>query len=348
MKTADFDYELPPELIAQEPLPERTSARMLVVDRKTGDLHHSTVRDLPEFLLPGDLLVANETRVVPARLFGKRCDTGGRVEVLLVEPEAEGCWDAFFKASAKAKTGIRVEFAGGELVAEVIEVREEGRVCLTIGGARPLMQILAEHGVPPLPPYIRREEGGTSRAEEDREHYQTVFAKHDGAIAAPTAGLHFTPELLAKLAQRGIERTAITLHVGPGTFKPIKSEDVESHMMESERYIVSSECAEKINSIDRNTNRLVAVGSTTVRTCETVLAEYGRMQACEGRTSLFIYPPYAFKAIDAMLTNFHLPKSTLIMMISAFAGRDLVMRAYRDAVKERYRFYSYGDCMLIL
>ena len=348
MKTSDFDYNLPPELIAQEPLSERASARMLVVDRARGDLCHSTVRELPGFLSPGDLLVANETRVVPARLFGTRCDTGGKVEVLLVEPEAEGRWDAFFRASGRARVGMRAEFAGGELTAEILETRAEGRVSLSLRSSRPLETILAEHGVPPLPPYIKREAGVTSRTDADREHYQTVFARNDGAIAAPTAGLHFTPELLSSLADRGIDRTAITLHVGPGTFKPVKSDEVESHNMESERYIIGAECAEKMNSVDRTANRIVAVGSTTVRTCESVAAQYGRIQACEGRTSLFIYPPYEFKTIDAMLTNFHLPKSTLVMMVSALAGKDLIMQAYQEAVRERYRFYSYGDCMLIL
>ncbi len=348
MKTTDFDYSLPPELIAQEPLSERASARMLVVDRKTGDLRHSMVRELPGFLSPGDLLVANETRVVPARLFGKRCDTGGKVEILLVEPDGEGRWDAFFRASGKARPGIRAEFAGGELTAEIVETRGKGRVCLLLRNSRPLMQILAEHGVPPLPPYIKREAGVTPRTEADREHYQTAFARHDGAIAAPTAGLHFTPALLASLAERGIDHTAITLHVGPGTFKPVKSDDVESHKMESERYVIGAECAEKINSVDRKLNRIVAVGSTTVRTCESVAAEYEHIQACEGRTSLFIYPPYDFNTTDAMLTNFHLPKSTLVMMVCALGGKDLIMQAYQEAVREEYRFYSYGDCMLVL
>lgn len=350
MKTAEFDYPLPPELIAQQPPEDRAAARMLVVDRWSGSLTHARVRDLPEWLRAGDLLVVNETRVIPARLFGTRADTGGRVELLLIEAQDEGRvrWTALFRAAGRARPGMVLEFAGGLLRAVVEEVRGEGRIVAALSSAEPLADLLSAHGVAPLPPYIRRQTGRSPESVVDLGRYQTVYARNDGAIAAPTAGLHFTPELLAECERRGVGRTAVTLHVGLGTFKPVKVEAVEDHRMESERYEVSEESARRIAAVDRARHRVVAVGSTTVRTLESVAAEHGAVVGCGGRTELFIRPPYAFHVVDAMLTNFHLPRSTLIMMVCALAGHELVMRAYAEAVREKYRFYSYGDCMLIV
>lgn len=353
MKTSDFEYELPTELIAQQPASERTQARMMVIRRDTGSIEHRHVSDLPEWLKPGDLLVVNDTRVFPARVFGCKEGTGGRVEILLIEETAKHTWEALVRASRAPRVGASFSLASGRLQAQVVARHENGRVELRLAHDRPLFEILEQEGVPPLPPYIKRPrpDSGTShtnRRASDATRYQTVYAKVPGAIAAPTAGLHFSVELLDKLERQGVRHAAITLHVGPGTFVPVKTEDVEQHRMEAEKYIVSPAVARLIRETLDGKGRLVAVGSTVVRTLETVASEHGSIVPAQGRSSLFIVPPYSFKAADAMLTNFHLPVSTVLMMVSAFTGIDLLRRAYQLAIEKRYRFYSYGDCMLIL
>jgi S-adenosylmethionine:tRNA ribosyltransferase-isomerase len=357
MKTADFDFVLPPGLIAQEPLPDRTASRMLVMDRRSGALEHRFFRDLPEFLRPGDLLVLNDTRVIPARLHGRRAGSGGKVELLLLEEESPAIWQSYFRASTRAKAGDRLTLADGAIEAEVLELLGKGRLRIQLRSERPLSDVLQEKGAPPLPPYIRRMEPDLVRRTQDRDRYQTVYAREAGAVAAPTAGLHFTPELLDALEKRGIERVHVTLHVGPGTFKPVKADQVEDHAMDEERYEVSEPSAARIHAARAEGRRIVAVGTTSVRTLETMADRFGRAQACEGRTSVFIRPPHRFRLVDAMITNFHLPKSTLLMLVSAFAGgdeqeplrgRDRVLEAYHQAIARAYRFYSYGDCMLIL
>ncbi len=366
MNTSEFEYYLPRERIAQQPPPNRADARLMIVHRATGRLEHRRITDLPEFLRPGDLLVVNDTRVLPARLFGRKQTTGGRVEVLLIEerhdismqePAGErsdavkvSAWEVLLKASRTPEQGSFMELANGRIRAEVLDLLGNGRALLRLTHDQPLRDILDRDGVPPLPPYIKRTPAGANAGQTalDRERYQTVYAQATGAIAAPTAGLHFTPELLECLAQQGIERAAVTLHVGMGTFKPVSSATVEAHRMEPERYRVSAETSRRIMETQQCRGRIVAVGSTVVRTLETVAAERGAVTAAEGRSSLFIYPPYSFRVVGALLTNFHLPASTLLMMISAFAGQDLIRRAYAEAIREHYRFYSYGDCMLIL
>lgn len=376
MKTSDFYFELPKELIAQEPLAERSQARMMVVHRKSGELEHRLVVNLPEYLKAGDLLVVNDTRVIPARVFGKRVDTGGRVELLLVErPEVGGqksssfaqgaledkevgsqnegngirkaeceisryseVWDCFYRASGRPRVGMTLVFANGKLGAEVLSVQGNGRVSMRLSGEKPVLEILETDGFAPVPPYIHRPEEQTPVTERDRQCYQTVYARLPGAVAAPTAGLHFTAELLKILERSGIRRTAVTLHVGPGTFKPVKTEEVEDHVMEAERYEIGSETADVINSTGRNGGEIIAVGSTTVRTLETIMRDHDAIVPCSGRSSLFIYPPYAFRVVDKMLTNFHLPESSLLMMVSALAGRELIKKAYSEAVALKYRF----------
>jgi S-adenosylmethionine:tRNA ribosyltransferase-isomerase len=348
VKTSDFDFELPPALIAQHPPAARDAARMLVLRRASAVTEHARVTDLPGLLSPGDLLVANDTRVLPARLFGERAGTGGRAEVLLLEPLEDGDWTAFLRAGGRPRAGDELVLAGGEMRATVVAA-EPGRVRLRLRCERPLDEVLEAHGVPPLPPYIRRPRGVTPATAEDRARYQTVFARAPGAVAAPTAGLHFTPELLSACRARGIGWATITLHVGPGTFRPVRAEDPTRHAMESERFEVGADAARRIAEARAAGGRVVAVGSTVVRTLESVARAGGdAAEARTGRTDLFIRPPFEFRAVGAMLTNFHLPRSTLLMMVCALAGRDFVLDAYREAVRMGYRFYSYGDCMLIL
>ncbi|MDP2991315.1 MAG: tRNA preQ1(34) S-adenosylmethionine ribosyltransferase-isomerase QueA [Kiritimatiellota bacterium] len=359
MKTSDFFYHLPPELIAQQPLPERAQARMMVIQRAGGVFDHRRVADLPAFLRPCDLLVVNDTRVIPARLYGHKIATGGRVEILLIEETAPGVWEAFLRAR-HTKPGARLELAEGQVQAEVLAVKDEGRVTLQLRHARPLLEILETDGVTPLPPYIKRARSDAQERAADRERYQTVYARNPGAVAAPTAGLHFTEALLTTLEQQGVRHAAVTLHVGPGTFKPVTVAEVEQHRMDAERYTVPEVTARLIRETRAARGRIVAVGSTVVRTLETVAAahdsvadhesvvDHGAVAASQGRSDLFIYPPYKFRVVDALLTNFHLPSSSLLMMVSALAGRELILRAYAEAIRERYRFYSYGDCMLIV
>lgn len=348
MKTSDFDYELPPGLIAQQPAEPRDAARLLVLRRAAGTIEHRAMRELPAFLDPGDLLVVNDTRVIPARLRGRRPVTGGAVEVFLLEERGDGAWEALLRAHRRPKPGDRIELAGGRAAAVFAEELGEGRALVRIESPVPVPQLLDEAGETPLPPYIRRAGAGPETAARDRERYQTIYARRPGAVAAPTAGLHFTPDLLARLEARGVRRAHLTLHVGLGTFRPVTVDDVEQHRMESERYEIPPETAEAIRAARAAGGRVVAVGSTVVRTLETAAAADGAVAAGAGRTNLFLRPPHRFRAVDAMLTNFHLPRSTLLMMVSALAGRELVFRAYAEAVREQYRFFSYGDGMLIL
>ncbi len=360
MKTSEFQYELPPELIAQRPLPERSASRLMVVRRDSGEFEHRTMADIGEYLHRDDVLVLNNTRVIPARVIGAWDDTGGRVEFLLLEETATDEWLALQRTRRRIETGLRFSAVGVEdrLEGEILAIGEDGRVQVRLGGSGPVHELLEEVGEPPVPPYIGRKGESRELVALDRERYQTVYARQAGAVAAPTAGLHFDEALLARLEEEGVRRAEVTLHVGPGTFKPVKVDAVEDHVMESERYEVSGETAAIVNASRQAGGRVVAVGSTSVRTLESVASESGVVSAGSGRSSLFIYPPYRFRAVDAILTNFHLPCSTLLMMMSAFAGagrekaglagRDLLLRAYREAVDRRYRFYSYGDAMLIV
>ncbi len=321
---------------------------MMVIDRTASTWEHRSVADLPEVLDTGDLLVVNDTRVIPARLFGTKEGTGGKVELLLLEEIEPNTWDVLLRASRRPPIGSRILIGSGGAVAELLEDGTLGRAKIRIHSERPFLEIAEEEGVPPLPPYISRQYPHDKRTPEDRDRYQTVYAKSPGAVAAPTAGLHFSKDLFTQLDNRGVIRTAITLHVGIGTFRPVSVDHVEDHKMEEERYTISPEAAQKIRDARAQQHRVIAVGTTTVRTLETAAAEHGTVEACNGRSDLFIYPPYQFHVVDGLLTNFHLPKSTLLMMICALAEREFVLEAYQEAVREKYRFYSYGDCMLIL
>jgi len=359
MLTSDFDYELPSELIAQAPPVERGTSRMMVLHRSDGRLEHRGVADLPDYLTAGDLLILNDTRVFPARLQGAWTDTHGALELLLLEPcpvtqESDGhakesvCWSCITGSGRPVRAGQRAVFAEGRLEGELLSRNENGTWIVLFQSEAPLMSLLDRYGQTPVPPYIHRN-GDANQARIDRDRYQTIYARETGAVAAPTAGLHFSEALFAALEAKGVRHATVTLHVGPGTFKPVKTGTVEEHRMDPERYAVPAETAEAVAACHARGGRVVAVGSTSVRTLETVAARQdGQVVASSGSSSIFIYPPYRFRVTDAMLTNFHLPKSTLIMMVSALAGRDRILDAYRDAVRERYHFFSYGDCMLIL
>ncbi len=348
MLTSDFNYALPEALIAQEPPAERGTSRMMVVHRQSGRFEHRHVTDLPEYLTQDDLLVVNDTKVFPARLNGVWQDTGGAVELLLTDPLAEGDWSCISGSGRPVRAGLRAVFGQGAIVAEILEKTGEGTCRVKFHSDQPLMEAVEAIGKMPVPPYIHRT-GDLRQSALDKERYQTIYARETGAVAAPTAGLHFTDELFAALAAKGVARTAVTLHVGPGTFKPVKCATVEAHRMDAERYTVSAATAAAVAQCKARRGRVVAVGSTSVRTLETVAAAHGgSVVASSGASTIFIYPPYTFQVTDAMLTNFHLPQSTLIMMVSALAGRELILAAYAEAIQERYRFFSYGDCMLIL
>lgn len=358
MLTSEFDYELPPELIAQEPPAERGTSRLMVLHRSDGRLEHRRVDNLPEYLTSGDLLILNDTRVFPARLQGAWADTQGAIELLLLEPlplpmgaagsKESACWRCISGSGRRVRAGQKAVFAEGRLEAEVIERRDEGVCVVLFRSEEPLMALLETHGLTPVPPYIRRD-GDARQTRIDRERYQTIYARETGAVAAPTAGLHFSDALFAALEAKGVRRAYVTLHVGPGTFKPVKCEVLEEHRMDAERYSVPQATADAIAACRSRGGRVVAVGSTSVRTLETVAALHGgQVVAASGASSIFIYPPYRFSVTDLMLTNFHLPQSTLIMMVAALAGRERILAAYREAVAERYRFFSYGDCMLIV
>jgi S-adenosylmethionine:tRNA ribosyltransferase-isomerase len=344
MKTDLFNYDLPPGLIAQHPPERRELARMMVLHRDTGMIEHKTISDMVDYLHAPDVLVLNNTKVIPARIFGRKAVSGGKVELLLLDETAPGEWKVLMKASRRPKVGDTLELCSGKASATMLYDGEQGEAMLRIESERPLMEILEEDGVPPLPPYIARKEQSREQVEEDKARYQTVYASAPGSAAAPTAGLHFTPEILDALKLKGVTKAELTLHVGLGTFRPVSAELITNHEMHHERYEVSADAASTISRARKEGGRIVAVGSTSVRTLES-LSSLGE---AEGTTNIFIYPPHEFQHVDAILTNFHLPKSTLLMMMSAFAGRDLMMSAYETAVRCNYRFFSYGDCMLIL
>ncbi len=338
LKLSDFDYHLPESLIAQEPCPVRDQSRLMVMDRKTGAIRHCIFCDIDKHLTPGDLIVLNDTKVFPCRLMAKKY-SGGNAEIFLLGERERNLWDALVKG--QRILGKRLKIADA-VEAEIVEVSEDGLRTVRFHGIDDIREILPEIAKTPLPPYIKRE---TTVA--DRERYQTVYASHEGAVAAPTAGLHFTPQLLHKLSNKGIEFATITLHVGPGTFQPVKVNYITDHRMQPEHYFISNEAATSINSAHAEGRRVIAVGTTSLRAIETATASAGVITSGQGSSTLFIYPGYHFKAANGIITNFHLPKSTLFMLVSAFAGRENILSAYRKAVVERYRFYSYGDAMLI-
>lgn len=340
MNVKDYDYDLPEELIAQDPLEDRSSSRLMVLDRQTGDVEHRHFTDIQEYLHPGDCLVINNTKVIPARLFGVKEDTQAKIEVLLLKRKENDIWETLVKPGKKAKPGTKLVFGDGLLTAEVVDVVEEGNRLIQFHYDGIFEEILDQLGQMPLPPYITHQL-------KDKNRYQTVYAKYDGSAAAPTAGLHFTKELLQKVKDMGVDIAEVTLHVGLGTFRPVKVENVLDHHMHSEFYMVSQEAADKINRAKESGHRVIAVGTTSTRTLEAAADENGRLHETSGWTEIFIYPGYQFKVIDALITNFHLPQSTLVMLVSALAGREHVLHAYEIAVKERYRFFSFGDAMLI-
>lgn len=340
MNVKDYDYDLPEELIAQDPLEDRSSSRLMVLDRQTGDVEHRHFTDILEYLHPGDCLVINNTKVIPARLFGVKEDTQAKIEVLLLKRKENDIWETLVKPGKKAKPGTKLVFGDGLLTAEVVDVVEEGNRLIQFHYDGIFEEILDQLGQMPLPPYITHQL-------KDKNRYQTVYAKYDGSAAAPTAGLHFTKELLQKVKDMGVDIAEVTLHVGLGTFRPVKVDNVLDHHMHSEFYMVSQEAADKINRAKESGHRVIAVGTTSARTLEAAADENGRLHETSGWTEIFIYPGYQFKVIDALITNFHLPQSTLVMLVSALAGREHVLHAYEIAVKERYRFFSFGDAMLI-
>ena len=356
MQTADFDYALPPELVAQHPAPKRDESRLLVLHRNENRIEHRRFPDLLEFLRPNDVLVLNNSRVIPARLRGVNARTGGQFEVLLLEENAPNDWWVMLRPGKRARIGTQIIFcdAGGKLAdvrAVVVETNDEGHRRLQFSGTPDIRRELDRLGEVPLPPYIQRH----SQLPNDKERYQTVFARPDGSVAAPTAGLHFTPELLEQIRARGVRVCFITLHVGPGTFLPVKTESLAAHKMHEERFELSEETAYLINGAKKSGRRVIATGTTTVRVLETVAAQHnGKLAKNAGKTGIFIHPPFSFQVVDALLTNFHLPRSTLLMLVSAFAapgetrGREMILAAYAEAIRERYRFFSYGDAMLIL
>lgn len=340
MKTSEFDYELPKELIAQTPLADRTGSRMMVIHKNTGVLEDRHFSDIIEYFHEGDVLVRNNTRVIPARLFGTKEETGAHVELLLLKQEEDDVWECLVGNAKTVKPGVIVSFHEGELKAQCVSVGEKGIRHMKMIYEGIFNEILDALGNVPLPPYIREKL-------DDPERYQTVYAKVRGSAAAPTAGLHFTDEIFAELQKKGVAIADVTLHVGLGTFRPMDTDTIEEHVMHEEMYSMSEETAELLNQAKAQGRRIIAVGTTSVRTLESVWNRFGRFEACHGETTLFIYPGYEWHTVDAMLTNFHLPKSTLLMMICSYAGKELVMKAYERAVREQYRFFSFGDCMFI-
>lgn len=340
MKRQDFYYELPEELIAQDPLEDRSSSRLLVLDKETGAFSHHVFKEITEYLHEGDCLVINDTKVIPARLIGSKVETNAKIEVLLLKRKENNVWETLVKPGKKAKVGAKISFGDGLLMGEVIDVVEEGNRLIKFDFDGIFEEILDQLGQMPLPPYITHQL-------EDKNRYQTVYATHTGSAAAPTAGLHFTPELLEEIKEKGVDIARVTLHVGLGTFRPVKVDDVEKHHMHSEFYIVEEDQAKLINDTKKNGGRVISVGTTSCRTLESATGEDGIVKAGSGWTEIFIYPGYKFKAIDGLITNFHLPESTLLMLVSALAGKEHIMAAYEEAVKERYRFFSFGDAMMI-
>ena len=340
LKTSDFYFDLPEELIAQDPLEDRSSSRLLVLNKETGETEHHIFSEIIDYLHPGDCLVLNNTKVIPARLLGQKADTGGAVEVLLLKRRDKDVWETLVKPGKKCKPGARLSFGDGLLQAEVLETVEEGNRLIRFEYEGIFEEILDRLGEMPLPPYI-------THKLQDKNRYQTVYAKYEGSAAAPTAGLHFTQDLLAQIEAKGVEIAYVTLHVGLGTFRPVKVDNILEHHMHSEYYQVSPEAAEKINRTKANGGRVICVGTTSCRTVESAADETGFVQEGCDNTEIFIYPGYKFKVLDALITNFHLPESTLVMLVSALAGRENVLAAYAEAVKERYRFFSFGDAMFI-
>ncbi|MCA1021708.1 tRNA preQ1(34) S-adenosylmethionine ribosyltransferase-isomerase QueA [Halobacillus litoralis] len=340
MDIKQYDFDLPEELIAQVPLEDRSSSRLMVCDRSTKNIEHKHFADITEDLNPGDCLVLNDTRVLPARLFGAKEGSGGKVEVLLLHQTEEDEWEVLVKPAKKVKEGTKIIFGSGKLTAECTEIQEHGGRKVKFSYEGIFLEVLESLGEMPLPPYIKEQLS-------DRERYQTVYAKEEGSAAAPTAGLHFTNTLLEELQEKGVELAYLTLHVGLGTFRPVSVDNIEEHDMHAEFYQLSRETADQLNRVRENGGRIISVGTTSTRTLETIMRDYGTFTEASGWTDIFIYPPQKLQAIDGLITNFHLPKSTLIMLVSAFAGRDFVMEAYHRAVEERYRFFSFGDAMFI-
>lgn len=341
LKKSDFYFELPQELIAQDPLEDRASSRLLMLDKHTGAMSHHVFGEVAEFLRPGDCLVLNNTKVIPARLLGEREGTGARVEVLLLKRRGDDIWETLVKPGKKCRPGTRLSFGNGTLKAEVLDTVEEGNRLIRFAYEGIFEEVLDRLGEMPLPPYI-------THKLQDKNRYQTVYARYEGSAAAPTAGLHFTRELLEKIASSGVRIAYVTLHVGLGTFRPVKEENVLDHHMHSEYYIVPEETAEVVNRTKAEGGRIVCVGTTSCRTVESASDQRGILQAGSGNTEIFIYPGYRFKVLDGLITNFHLPESTLVMLVCALAGRENVLEAYGEAIKERYRFFSFGDAMLVL
>lgn len=341
MDVKDFYYELPKELIAQDPLSDRSSSRLMVLGREDGSIEHHVFREITNYLDPGDCLVINNTKVLPARLYGQKEGTQAGIELLLLRRLQGDCWETLVKPGKKAKIGTKIQFGDGILTGEIIDIVEEGNRVIRFSYSGIFEEILDQLGEMPLPPYI-------THKLEDKQRYQTVYAKEEGSAAAPTAGLHFTPQLLQQIQQNGVDIAQITLHVGLGTFRPVKTENVLEHHMHSEFYSIEQEQADKINRAKADEHRVIAVGTTSTRTLESVADENGFVSARSGWTQIFIYPGYQFRCIDGLITNFHLPESTLIMLVSAFAGREHVLHAYAQAVQERYRFFSFGDAMLVV
>ena len=340
MKTSDFYFDLPEELIAQVPILDRSSSKLMVLDKETGNIEHKIFKNVIDYLNPGDCLVLNDTRVIPARLIGEKVDTGGKIEFLLLKRHKDDTWESLVKPGKRAKIGTKFSFGEGKLIGEVVGMGPEGSRIIKFHYEGIFEEVLDELGNMPLPPYI------TERLEE-RERYQTVYSKHNGSAAAPTAGLHFTEELLQQIKDKGVDIAFVTLHVGLGTFRPVKVDDVLAHEMHSEYYVVTKEAADKINKAKENGNNVICVGTTSSRTVESVATDDNRVQEGSGWTSIFVYPGYKFKVVDKLITNFHLPESTVIMLVSALAGQENVLNAYKIAVEEKYRFFSFGDAMII-
>ena len=341
LRTSDYFFDLPEELIAQDPLEDRSSSRLLVLDKNTGETKHKSFKDILEYIRPGDCLVLNNTKVIPARLLGVKEDTGAAVEVLLLKRREDDVWETLVKPGKKLRPGAKMVFGDGILKAEVLEVVEEGNRLVKFYYEGIWEEVLDKLGEMPLPPYI-------THKLQDKNRYQTVYAKYEGSAAAPTAGLHFTSELLEALKKKGIKLAYVTLHVGLGTFRPVKVDNVLEHHMHTEYYQVSKEAADIINETKKSGHRVICVGTTSCRTIESAADENGMLSECCGNTDIFIYPGYRFKVLDCLITNFHLPESTLVMLVSALAGREHVLKAYEEAVKERYRFFSFGDAMMIV
>ena len=340
MKRQDFYYELPEELIAQDPLEDRSSSRLLVLDKESGAVSHHVFKDVIDYLNEGDCLVINDTKVLPARLIGAKVGTDAKIEVLLLKRKENNIWETLVKPGKKAKIGTKISFGDGLLMGEVVDIVEEGNRLIQFAYEGIFEEILDQLGQMPLPPYI-------THHFEDKNRYQTVYAEHTGSAAAPTAGLHFTPELLEKIEKKGVDIARVTLHVGLGTFRPVKVDEITDHHMHSEFFQIEEGAATKINRAKDTGKKVICVGTTSCRTVESAADETGHLKACSGWTEIFIYPGYQFKVLDSLITNFHLPESTLVMLVSALAGREHVLAAYEEAVKERYRFFSFGDAMLI-